>query len=198
MRLGRTNVTCLRFATACGMSDRLRLDLVLNDFVACAVATGEISVLSDGTPWRPLIDVADMARALEWAIGRDASAGGQLLSVNVGSDAWNFQVRDLARAVAAAVPGTRISINGAAPPDNRSYRVDFALYRRLAPRHQPESDLGHTIAGLGRGLRRIGFADADFRNSTLVRLKVLDRLVSDGLLLPSLRWRVPLRASLAA
>ena len=64
-------VTCLRFATACGMSDRLRLDLVLNDFVASALATGEITVLSDGTPWRPLIDVADMARAIEWAIGRD-------------------------------------------------------------------------------------------------------------------------------
>ena len=63
-------VTCLRFATACGMSDRLRLDLVLNDFVAGALATGEITVLSDGTPWRPLIDVADMARAIEWAIGR--------------------------------------------------------------------------------------------------------------------------------
>ena len=63
-------VSCLRFATACGMSDRLRLDLVLNDFVASAVASGEITVLSDGTPWRPLIDVRDMARAIEWAITR--------------------------------------------------------------------------------------------------------------------------------
>ena len=69
---GKMTVTCLRFATACGMSDRLRLDLVLNDFVASALATGEITVLSDGTPWRPLIDVADMARAIEWAIGRSA------------------------------------------------------------------------------------------------------------------------------
>ena len=68
-------VTCLRFATACGMSDRLRLDLVLNDFVAGALATGEITVLSDGTPWRPLIDVSDMARAIEWAIGRDPHLG---------------------------------------------------------------------------------------------------------------------------
>ena len=59
-------ITCLRFATACGMSDRLRLDLVLNDFVACALATGTVSVLSDGSPWRPLIDVRDMARAIGW------------------------------------------------------------------------------------------------------------------------------------
>jgi UDP-glucose 4-epimerase len=63
-------VTCLRFATACGMSDRLRLDLVLNDFVACALSIGEITVLSDGSPWRPLIDVADMVRAIDWAIER--------------------------------------------------------------------------------------------------------------------------------
>ena len=60
---GRFKVTCLRFATACGMSDRLRLDLVLNDFVAGAVASKKISILSDGTPWRPLIHVKDMARA---------------------------------------------------------------------------------------------------------------------------------------
>ena len=65
-------ITCLRFATACGMSDRMRLDLVLNDFVACAMATGEISVLSDGSPWRPLIDVRDMARAVDWGITRSA------------------------------------------------------------------------------------------------------------------------------
>ena len=58
--LGGLNVRCLRFATACGMSPRLRLDLVLNDFVAGALATGEITVLSDGSPWRPLIDVEDM------------------------------------------------------------------------------------------------------------------------------------------
>ena len=60
---GPMTITALRFATACGMSERLRLDLVLNDFVACALSSGKISVLSDGTPWRPLIDVKDMARA---------------------------------------------------------------------------------------------------------------------------------------
>ena len=60
-------VTSLRFATACGMTDRLRLDLVLNDFVAGADAFREITLLSDGTPWRPLIHVRDMARAIDWA-----------------------------------------------------------------------------------------------------------------------------------
>ena len=66
-------VTSLRFSTACGMSPRLRLDLVLNDFVAGAIASKQITILSDGTPWRPLINVKDMARAIEWAIDRDSS-----------------------------------------------------------------------------------------------------------------------------
>ena len=70
--LNGMTTTSLRFATACGMSDRLRLDLVLNDFVACALTSGEITVLSDGTPWRPLIDVRDMALAIEWAATRPA------------------------------------------------------------------------------------------------------------------------------
>jgi len=198
MNAGGMTITCLRFATACGMSDRLRLDLVLNDFAACAIATGEISVLSDGTPWRPLIDVSDMARVIEWAIGRDAAAGGEMLSVNAGSDAWNYQVKDLAGAVAAAVPGTEVSINREAPPDKRSYRVDFSLFRQLAPEHQPRSTLGASIGRLKGGLENMGFADRDFRNSALIRLKTLDRLIAKGVLLSSLRWRHGVAGSLAA
>jgi nucleoside-diphosphate-sugar epimerase len=180
--------TCLRFATACGMSDRLRLDLVLNDFVACALALGEVTVLSDGTPWRPLIDVCDMARAIEWAINRPAANGGEFLVVNVGSDAWNHQVRELAEAVASATPGTSVSINTEAPPDKRSYRVDFGLYKSLAPQHLPEETLSKSIERLRAGLTDMGFADRDFRNSQQVRLKVLERHIASGRLLKDLRW----------
>jgi len=95
-------VTSLRFSTACGMSERLRLDLVLNDFVAATVTDRKITILSDGTPWRPLINVKDMAKAIDWAIIRDISDGGPYLAVNVGSEEWNYQVRDLAQAVAQA------------------------------------------------------------------------------------------------
>jgi nucleoside-diphosphate-sugar epimerase len=186
---GEMVVTCLRFATACGMSDRLRLDLVLNDFVACAIARQEITVLSDGTPWRPLIDVRDMARAIEWAIGRPAGSGGKFLVVNVGSDTWNYRVKELADAVAAAVPGTTVSINANAQPDKRSYRVDFSLFGSLAPGHQPQVSLDHSIGMIREGLAGMGFADADFRNSQLVRLKVLDNLIATGRLLPTLHWR---------
>jgi nucleoside-diphosphate-sugar epimerase len=181
-------VSCLRFATACGMSDRLRLDLVLNDFVACAISTRRITVLSDGTPWRPLINVQDMARAIEWAIARDADTGGDFLVVNAGTDGWNYQVHELAAVVADAVPGTAVSINRDAPPDKRSYRVDFSLFKTLAPAHQPQSDLLGTVHALCQGLRAIDFRDQDFRNSWFMRLRVIGDLTSRGLLNSTLHW----------
>ena len=184
---GKFTITCLRFATACGMSDRLRLDLVLNDFVACAVTSKNITILSDGTPWRPLIHVRDMARGIDWAISRDA-AHGAFLAVNVGSTIWNYQVKDLANAVAECVPGVSISINKNAPPDNRSYRVDFALYERLAPKHQPQVDLHTAIRELKTGLEGMGFNDPNFRSSKYMRLEVLKRLREQGLLTGDLEW----------
>ena len=185
-RAGMT-VTCLRFATACGMSDRLRLDLVVNDFVACAIANGEITVLSDGSPWRPLIDVSDMARAMEWAVSRSPEHGGDMLVVNVGSDDWNFQVRSLAEAVVAQVPGSTLSINQAAPPDRRSYRVDFSLFRSLAPDHQPLATLAGTIGRLRDGLAAMGFSDQRFREGRHIRLHVLSEHAAAGRIGPDIR-----------
>lgn len=184
-------VTCLRFATACGWSDRLRLDLVLNDFVASAVATGEISILSDGTPWRPLIHVRDMALAIEWAIGREASHGGNFLAINAGSDGWNYRVKELAEAVAKALPGTHVHVNPAAAPDLRSYRVNFDLFRELAPDHQPRHDLSATIAELHDKLLAMGFRDPQFRSSTLMRLRVIAALREQGELTKELTWAGP-------
>jgi nucleoside-diphosphate-sugar epimerase len=181
-------VTCLRFSTACGMSDRLRLDLVLNDFVACAVATKKITILSDGTPWRPLINIKDMARAVEWGMVRTKQDGGSFLAVNVGSDAWNYQVRDLAEAVSTVIPNVDIEINQKAAPDNRSYKVNFDLFKRLAPNHQPQVDLVSSIEELDQGLREMRFNNPDFRNSHYMRLKVLTDLQAQGLLTDELEW----------
>jgi nucleoside-diphosphate-sugar epimerase len=181
-------VTSLRFSTACGMSDRLRLDLVLNDFVAGAVASGRITILSDGTPWRPLIHVRDMARAIEWAISRDGADGGNFLAVNVGCNEWNFQVKDLADSVTKVLPGIEVSINKDAEPDNRSYRVDFSKFKKLAPNHQPKIDLLSAIEELRDGLQGMGFTDENFRNSQFIRLKVLTRLRETHLLTESLEW----------
>lgn len=180
-------VTALRFATACGMSPRLRLDLVLNDFVAGAVASGTISVLSDGTPWRPLINVRDMARAVTWAVVREPG-GPDFLAVNVGRDDWNQQIRDLASTVGALVDGTRVTINQDAAPDGRSYRVDFRLFERLAPEHQPETGLRGTVEALRNGLGAMGFSDRDFRRSKLMRLNHLTMLRERGHLDAELRW----------
>jgi len=181
-------VTSLRFSTACGWSDRVRLDLVLNDFVACAIASREITVLSDGTPWRPLIDVKDMARAIEWALCRSPDEGGGFLAVNVGSNQWNYQVRDLAEAVARTVPGTKVSINMNAPPDKRSYRVDFSLFEELAPRHQPQVSLDQAINELKAGLEGMHFTDSNFRASQFMRLRVIERHIADARLNQDLRW----------
>ena len=182
------NVTSLRFSTACGMSDRLRLDLVLNDFVAGAVTSRKIQILSDGTPWRPLINVKDMARAIEWALTRGGEGGDDFLAVNVGSNDWNYQVKELAEAVADAIPGIEISINKNAEPDKRSYRVSFDLFGQLAPEHQPQCDLSTSIKELADGLGTIGFTDADFRNSDFIRLKVLRDLKEQNLLSDQLQW----------
>jgi nucleoside-diphosphate-sugar epimerase len=181
-------VTVLRFATACGMSDRLRLDLVLNDFVACAVSSGKITILSDGSPWRPLINVKDMARAFEWAVGGTNSNDSGFTLVNAGSNRWNYQVRDLAEAVARVIPGTEVSINEDAQPDKRSYRVDFGRFERLAPNHQPVCTLEESIVELQAGLEAVGFRDPAFRESWMIRLKVLDKLRDDGLLNGRLEW----------
>ncbi len=180
-------ITSLRFSTACGMSPRLRLDLVLNDFVACAIASRKISILSDGTPWRPLINVSDMAIAIEWAIARSNSPGA-FIAINVGSDEWNYQVKQLAEAVALQVPGTSIDINQSAVNDKRSYAVDFSLFKILAPYHQPESTLTSTINDLKEGMELMKFNDADFRNSYLFRLKTLTNLQENEHVSADLRW----------
>ncbi len=181
-------VTSLRFATACGMSERLRLDLVLNDFVANAIAARKIMILSDGTPWRPLITVQDMARAIDWAVTRQVDNGGHFIALNVGSNAWNYQVKSLAEAVAREIPGIEVSINKDAAPDKRSYQVNFDLFGRLAPMHQTRVDLSGAIAALREGLTAMHFKDTNFRQSSFMRLKVLQEHLDKGRLTRRLRW----------
>lgn len=180
-------ITCHRFATACGMSERLRLDLVLNDFVAGALTSGEITILSDGTPWRPLINVKDMARAIRWSHERKQEDGGNFLIVNTGSNQWNYQVKELAEKVQELMPEIKVSINQNAAPDKRSYRVDFGLFKKLAPNHQPIFTLENSVKGLIEGLNSIGFDVKDFRNSKYMRLYVINHLIGHGVIDNELR-----------
>jgi nucleoside-diphosphate-sugar epimerase len=180
-------VTCHRFATACGMSERLRLDLVLNDFVAGAVTSGGITILSDGSPWRPLINVKDMARAIRWSHEREHSNGGDFLIVNTGSDDWNYMVRELAVRIGELIPGIDVSVNSNAAPDKRSYRVDFGLFKKLAPEHQPVFDLETSILDLVQGYKDIGFNNKNFRDSEYMRLNVVNDLLQRGIVDKDLR-----------
>jgi nucleoside-diphosphate-sugar epimerase len=180
-------ITALRFATACGMSDRIRLDLVLNDFIASALATGKITVLSDGSPWRPLIDVKDMSRAMEWALLRSRDAG-KFLAINIGHNDFNYQVRDIAETVSSIIPGTEISINKNAPPDKRSYRVDFSLFNQLAPEYIPITNLVQSAKEIRDGLQHMQFNDANFRESQLIRLKVLEKHMATNKMNNNLEW----------
>jgi len=182
-------VTCLRFATACGWSPRPRLDLVLNDFVASATTSGRISILSDGTPWRPLIDVRDMARAIEWAAGRDADQGGAHCVVNAGSDRCNYRIAELAELVASELGDVEIEIEGKGSSDARSYRVDFQRFAELAPDHQPRHDVQSTVRELAQEFAAAGFADPEWRSgSAFVRLRHLETLRSAQKLDDELRW----------
>lgn len=179
------SVTSLRFATACGASPMLRLDLVLNDFVATALRTGRIEVLSDGSPWRPLIHVEDMARAIEWAVTRD---GAEMVEVNVGSQAWTWQIGQLAQDVATVLGGVAVEINTNAAPDTRSYRVDFSRFAALAPDHQPQKDFATAVRELADAVRAIDFAGKPVRDSRFIRLNLLRGHVRDGRLDGDLRW----------
>jgi len=183
---GNFTVTCLRFATACGMSDRLRLDLVVNDFRRVCRDLRE----HNHPERRHALETAHTrqgyGRAFDWALGRD-KVHGDFLAVNVGSNTWNYQVRELAEAVAKVVPRVSISINKNAPPDNRSYRVDFSLYERLAPKHQPQIDLLTAIAELKEGLE--GWASATGIFAVQVHAaRVLKRLREKGMLDGNLEW----------
>lgn len=184
-----TIITCLRFATACGASDRLRLDLVLNDFVASAMTSRKISIMSDGTPWRPLIDVKDMARAINWGITRNETNGGKFLVCNTGSNSWNFTVKELAEHVKSHFHEIELSINTDAPPDKRSYRVNFDLFTSLAKGFTPEFDINQTIVQLKEGLDSIDFDNAEFRTSPLMRLNVLNTYLKNNQLDLKLNWK---------
>jgi nucleoside-diphosphate-sugar epimerase len=118
----------LRNATAFGFSPRLRADIVLNNLVGHAVLTGEVRVLSDGTPWRPLVHAQDIADAFIAALEAPREAV-HCKAFNVGTEDNNLTVAQIAQHVVEAVAGSKLVITGEAGADPRSYRVDFSRIR---------------------------------------------------------------------
>jgi nucleoside-diphosphate-sugar epimerase len=182
-------ITALRFATACGFSPRLRLDLVLNDFVASGFLNHKIEILSDGSPLRPLIHVKDMARAIEWASTRKNANGDNFLVVNAGSNEWNYQIKELANKVKEIIGNVEVSINPNAVSDTRSYKVDFSLFNELAANYTPKISLDDAVNDLLNGLKAMKFKDANFRNSHLIRLKTLTNLIDLNMINNNLNWK---------
>lgn len=125
----------LRNATAFGFSPRLRADIVLNNLVGHAVLSGQVKVLSDGTPWRPLVHTQDIAAAFTAALTAPRHAV-HAKAFNVGSEVNNVTVKEIANAVAATVPGSVLAITGETGADPRSYRVDFSAVRAALPDFQ--------------------------------------------------------------
>lgn len=177
----------LRNATAFGFSPRLRADIVLNNLVGHAVLTGEVKVLSDGTPWRPLVHARDIADAFLAALHAPRSAVHNK-AFNVGTEANNLTVAEIARAVVEVVPGSTLSITGVTAGDDRSYRVDFSAFRN-AVGYQAAWTVPAGADELYQAYLAGGLDITRFENS-FTRLATLQSLCAAGTLDATLR-RVP-------
>jgi nucleoside-diphosphate-sugar epimerase len=175
----------LRNATAFGFSPRLRADIVLNNLVGHAVLTGEVKVLSDGTPWRPLVHARDIAEAFVQTLDAPAEAVHDR-AFNVGTEANNVTVAEIAQAVADTVPGSRLSITGETGSDPRSYRVDFSLIRKILPGYEAAWSIADGAAELFENYARHGLTQQSFDHS-FTRLAVLKRRQAEGTLDDTMR-----------
>jgi nucleoside-diphosphate-sugar epimerase len=178
----------LRNATAYGVSPRLRVDLVLNNLVGWAFTTGKVKIMSDGTPWRPLIHIEDISRAtLAVLEAPRETVHGE--AFNVGRNEENYQVRELAEIVRETVGDCEIEYAGSGDPDPRSYRVDFTKFGQAFP----EAGLRWTARDGAREVldayREVSLTLEDFESDRYIRLKHLRLLLDRGELDPELRWR---------
>jgi nucleoside-diphosphate-sugar epimerase len=169
----------MRNATAYGVSTRTRFDLVLNNLAGWAHTTRTVKVMSDGTPWRPLVHIEDIGRAALCA----ASANRDVVhnqAFNIGRSDANYQVRDIAEAVRDAFPGSALEITGETGGDSRSYRVSFAKALSDLPGFAPKWTLAMGVDEIARFLRQGRLGDQTFDSRLFIRLKQLQYLVDTG------------------
>jgi nucleoside-diphosphate-sugar epimerase len=185
----RFSPTFLRNATAYGVSRRLRADIVVNDLVGRAVTTGEVLLLSDGSAWRPLVHLSDIARAF-LAVLEAERALVHAQAFNVGRNGENYRIRQVAELVAEAVPGCRVAFAAGASGDARNYQVDFSKLERL-PGWQPRFSLREGIAELHAAFRAHGLERAEWEGPRYYRLRTVRALQQAGLLDAALRRSGP-------
>ncbi|MFC2151951.1 NAD-dependent epimerase/dehydratase family protein [Bacteroidota bacterium] len=188
--LGNENfsVIFLRNATAYGLSPKLRLDLVVNNLVGWAMTTGKIRIMSDGTPWRPLVHAEDIARAFIAVIESPKKlVNGQ--SFNVGQNSENFQIKDIAKIVGEVIPGCEVEITGEHGSDSRSYQVDFSKINKELPLFKPQWKLRKAIEDIYKGYTKIGMDNEKFNGRYFIRLKQLEYLIKTNKLDMKLYWK---------
>jgi nucleoside-diphosphate-sugar epimerase len=182
--------TFLRNATAHGLSPRHRGDLVVNNLTAFAYATGEVLMQSDGTPWRPLVHIEDIARAfLGLLVAPREQVHGE--AFNIGADEENYQIADVARIVEQVVPDSRIAFAAGAGPDKRSYRVSFAKFERAFPELHPRWTVRASVEQMLAAYREHDLRIEDFAGSRFMRVARLRELADARRLDGALRWRDP-------
>jgi nucleoside-diphosphate-sugar epimerase len=177
----------LRNATAYGVSPRLRVDLVLNNLVGWALTTGRIHMMSDGTPWRPLVHIEDIGRAFLAALEAPVETVHDQ-AFNVGRTSENYRIRELAEIVAETVPGCRITYAEGAGPDKRCYRVDCGKIERVLPAYRPQWDAHRGARELYDAYQQARLTEGDFLGSLYTRLLRIQELQREGRLGTDLRW----------
>ena len=177
----------MRNATAYGVSPRLRLDVVLNNLVAWAHTTGAIRLQSDGTSWRPLVHVRDIAKAtLALLDAPEEAIRGE--AFNIGSSEQNYLIRDLAEIVRSRLPSCEITFAEGASPDPRSYRVDFTKFATAFPSCSFEWTAERGADELARAFESANLTLDDFQGRRYTRLQQLRRLIDGDDLDGTLRW----------
>lgn len=164
----------LRNATAYGHSPMLRIDLVVNNLLACALSRGDIRVMSDGSPWRPLIHCRDIARAfVAFMHAPREHIHNQV--VNVGSNPENYRVRDVLNLIQKKVPTATVVYTGEVGADPRNYRVNFDRLGEVLPGFSLEYNVEKGIEELHRKYVDFGWKLSDFEGDQFVRLRTLKK-----------------------
>jgi nucleoside-diphosphate-sugar epimerase len=179
--------TYLRNGTAYGYSPRLRVDLVVNNLVAWAVTTGKVTLMSDGRAWRPLVHIEDMSRAVIAAL-TVARERVHDQAFNIGREADNWQIRDIAETVAKVVPDSTVTFAEGVSADARNYNVSFAKVRRVLPEFQPQWSVEQGIHQLHDAFRAHHLDYARFDGREFTRLKQLLHLIQQRSLDDTLMW----------
>ncbi len=164
----------MRNATAYGFSRMLRIDLVVNNLLGCALAYDDIRIMSDGSPWRPLIHCRDIARAA-MAFMEAPRERIHNRAINVGGNSENYQVKDVADQVRRLVPSANVTYTGEVGADPRNYRVNFDLLGEVLPDFRLAYNLESGMEELHRKMVEHKFDAADFESDQFVRLRRLSK-----------------------